>query len=74
MTREKFNETGFGPGMRATYKGGEYPIVAVAFDEGLVALDGVVDGADEYHWARCEGIEIVPNDRTELRHDERNKT
>jgi len=61
MTRDKFNETGFGPRMFAEYRGGKYPIVAVAFDEGLLALGGVVEGAEEPAWVRCESVEIIPN-------------
>lgn len=57
MTIDEFNDTGFGSGMFAIYKGGKYPISAVDFDEALVALEGVVEGA-HLSWVRCENVEV----------------
>jgi hypothetical protein len=65
MTIEEFNQTGFGPRMFATYRGGVYPISAVAFDEALLALEGVVEDAEHPSWVRCEHVEIVPKDKEE---------
>lgn len=58
MTIDEFNNTGFGGGMFAIYRGGKYPISAVAFDEALLALDDVVDGGEYPSWVRCENVEI----------------
>lgn len=59
MTIDEFNNTGFGGGMFAMYKGKKFPIFAVAFDEALIALDGVVQGSEHPHWVRCENIELT---------------
>ena len=56
MTREEFNKTGFGAGMKAFYRNGKYNIISVNFMEALVELECE---HDESMWARCENIELI---------------
>lgn len=56
MTQEEFSKTGWGANMKCTYKGAEYNIVSVNFQEKLVALEC---GEDDEIWVRCENIEFV---------------
>ena len=59
MTIEEFNQTRWGCGMSAKYRGEVYPIVSCDFDEALVALEGVTLGETAPSWVRCENIELV---------------
>ena len=59
MSIDEFNNTRWGMGMFATYKGDKYPIVACDFEEALVALSNVTLGTDEPNWVRCENIQLV---------------
>lgn len=63
MTRDEFNNTGFGPNMYALYKIDErqpdpevYPISAVNFCEGLIELK--CDDGD-FIWVRCESVDLT---------------
>ena len=57
MTINEFNEQKWGSNIKAIYRGYTYGIAVVNFQECLVGLD---DGTEDYTWARCENIEIVP--------------
>jgi hypothetical protein len=61
MTIEEFNNTRFRSGMKAKYRGGEYPIMTVDFLEALIGLDLHLMGAEEAEvsWVRCENIELI---------------
>jgi hypothetical protein len=62
MTREEFNNTRWGSGMKCyAASGGEFDILAVNFPEALI---GVVDDkdcfeTDEISWYRCESVELI---------------
>lgn len=58
MTREEFNNTQWGANMRLKNKRGIFDLVAVAFEEALVALDDCND-IDNPTWYRCESVELV---------------
>lgn len=60
MTIQEFNNTGFTGGMTAIFKGKEYPIVTVDFEESLIGIDENISGAepDTVSWKRCENIEL----------------
>ena len=58
MTREEFNKTGFGGGMKASYNGVVYNIISVSFTEGLIELI-IPDMVDDGFWVRCESIDLV---------------
>jgi hypothetical protein len=72
MTLSEFSAHRWGANMQAEYKGETYEIAAVDFEEKLLGLCGVVEGADEDErtWVRCENATILPrpeglpNDRT----------
>lgn len=59
MTREEFNKARWVPGLIAKYKDGQYPIVAVDFEEALLAITGRTMGTEEPDWVRCENVTIV---------------
>ena len=59
MTQAEFNNTKWKRGMRAIYKGTEYPIAACDFEEALIAIDGYTLGTDEPTWVRCENVTLV---------------
>lgn len=59
MTREEFNSTKWGAGMKCTVEGSvPYDVVSVNFGEALVGLD-CFDDVDDLSWYRCESVEIV---------------
>lgn len=62
MTKQEFNNTSFGNGDTAVYKGKEYPVGAVDFEEQLLGLAYVTEGGDpeERTWVRCENVEFIP--------------
>jgi len=60
MTAEEFNNTGWTGGMIAIYKEKEYNIVAVDFEEMIVAIDEL-DDVDDPQWKRCENLDIKRN-------------
>ncbi len=59
MTLEEFGNTRFSQGMMASYKGDDHKIVALDFEEGLIALDVQYDM--EPHWVRCENCKLIDN-------------
>jgi hypothetical protein len=59
MTTEEFDNTKWRGGMKIKYKGNEYKIYALDFDERLIAAKGVTMGTDEPNWLRCENCELV---------------
>lgn len=62
MTQEQFDKTGFTGQMRCLYKGKEYPIYSVDFEERLIAINETnQDVTDDMplDWKRCESIEII---------------
>ncbi len=62
MTVEEFLNTGFRSGDNANYKGKEYPIAQVDFEECLIGLLMEIPGGDpdDVSWVRCENITLVP--------------
>lgn len=63
MTREEFDSTNWGAGMKCISKSQiELDIVTVNFSEALI---GAVDDRNNYHdadeisWYRCESVELV---------------
>ena len=71
MTKEEFNATGWTPGMTADYQGKTYPIASCDFEEQLIGLHRVLDGAPEdIVWVRCENAIVhKPNAQGEFRRD-----
>lgn len=56
MTIQEFCMTSWGVDRKCMYKGAEYKIVSVNFQEKLVALECAPD--DEI-WVRCENITLI---------------
>lgn len=57
MTIEEFENTKFVWNMKCIYKGKEYPIVSVDFEEKLISIfETDINNPD---WKRCENIEII---------------
>lgn len=64
MTIEEFNTTGFTGKMRCTYKGEEYLLASVDFEEKLIGIllpDNEFKDDHELSWVRCENIELITN-------------
>lgn len=64
MTIEDFNTTGFTGKMRCIYKGKEYILASVDFEEKLVGIllpDNQYQDDFELSWVRCENIELITN-------------
>jgi len=63
MTIEEFDNTGFTGQMKCEYKGKEYEIISVDFEERIIAInefDSFDDnGADDLDWKRCENITLI---------------
>jgi hypothetical protein len=59
---KEFMNSSYGGGDTAIYKGKEYPVFSVDFEEQLVAIPSPYEGCDEneIQWVRCENIEIIP--------------
>ena len=63
MTKEEFDNIGFTGCMKCKFKGKEYKIFAIDFEERLLAIDET--GTFEYDkenglsWKRCENIEAL---------------
>lgn len=57
-----FMDRSFGGGDRVIYKGKQYPIISVDFEEQLVGIPSPYEGCDEneIQWVRCENVEIIP--------------
>lgn len=54
----EFNKTGFRSGDTATYKGENYPIAQIDFEEKLFGLLMNIPGGeeDDISWVRCENV------------------
>ena len=63
MTKEEFYKTRFGAGSKCFYKGVVWNVVAVDFEEELIAIpneEGItVEVADQMQWIRCENAEMI---------------
>lgn len=63
MTIEEFDKTGFTGQMKCEYKGKEYDIISVDFEERIIAIDETgtyeYDGENGLDWKRCENITIL---------------
>lgn len=59
MTRDEFNKTAWGCGMRAIYNNHVYVVASCDFTEALIALADVTQGSDAPNWVRCENIELI---------------
>jgi hypothetical protein len=62
MTIEEFDKTGFTGNMKCEYKGKEYDIQIVDFEERLIAIceNGDISDPETYlDWKRCENIKLL---------------
>ena len=62
MTIQEFDNTGFTGNMRCLYKGKEYDIYSVDFEERLIAIsesNQEVDIDTLLDWKRCENVELI---------------
>lgn len=63
MTIEEFDKTGFTGQMKCEYKGKEYDIYSVDFEEKIIAIDETgnfgLDNDYSLDWKRCENITIL---------------
>jgi hypothetical protein len=62
MTADEFDNTGFTGMMRCLYKGKEFPIISVDFEERLIAINECSEELTEdtqLDWKRCENIELI---------------
>ena len=58
MKREQFAKQGFTSNMYTTYKGHEYWVASVNFDEDLIGLaNDKNNDNDDLLWVRCESID-----------------
>jgi len=73
MTKAEFNATGWTPGMTADYQGKTYPIASCDFEEQLVGLHRVLEGArEDIVWMRCENVTVhKPNAGHEARRQQK---
>ena len=58
MTQQEFDNTRFYADTKATYKGEVREVVALDFDEKLLALKNDMF-PDERDWVRCENVELI---------------
>ena len=61
MTKEEFDNTGWGADMWCIYKGASYHVVIVNFEEALLGLDDGSGGdeIDDLTWVRCESVSLT---------------
>jgi len=63
MTQEEFDNTGFTGGMKCEFKGKEYEIISVDFEERIIAIDETgtyeFDGKNGLSWKRCENVTLI---------------
>lgn len=62
MTIDQFDNTGFTGNMRCLFKGKEYPIYSVDFEERLIAINETnreVTDDMNFDWKRCENVELL---------------
>jgi hypothetical protein len=58
MTIKEFNTIKFASGMHIIYKGERYEIIAVDFEESLIAIDEKND-PENLSWKWCEHCELL---------------
>ena len=58
MTIEQFDLTGFTGNQKVEYKGKEYVLYSVDFQEKLLAINYWND-EDELKWVRCENVKLI---------------
>lgn len=58
MTIEDFDKTAFRAGMKVEYKGKNYDLSSVNFEEKLIGFD-VDESDDDPMWARCENVQLL---------------
>jgi hypothetical protein len=63
MTIEEFDKTGFTGQMKCEYKGKEYDIVSIGFEERIIAINELAsfddNGANDLDWKRCENVKLL---------------
>jgi hypothetical protein len=62
MTLDQFDKTGFTGQMKCLYDDKEYGIATVDFEERLIGIYEMIEGAEseeEISWKRCENITII---------------
>lgn len=62
MSQEEFDKTGFTGNMRCLYKGKEYSILGVSFDEKLIGINEFnqeLTDDMQLDWKRCENIQLI---------------
>ena len=66
MTIEEFNGTRFYAGMIVEYKGIDYPVMSVDFEEALIGIvtneiehDNDMDVDYDVRWVRCENCNLL---------------
>ena len=57
MEISEFEKTAFTAGMYCEFKGNEFEIISVDFEENLIAIDQF--GDEELMWKRCENITLI---------------
>jgi hypothetical protein len=58
MTQQEFAKQGFRFGDKVSYKGIDYEICAIEFEEMLIAIDETGDPKN-LSWKRCENVELI---------------
>lgn len=64
MTLQEFNQTRWGAGMWALYRGQRLRIAQVDFEEALIGMVDERYDSDEdplLQWARCENVTLINN-------------
>ena len=62
MTIEEFDKTGFTWRMKCEYKGKEYEIISVDFEERIIGIFEIDDPRDpeaNIDWKRCENVKLL---------------
>ena len=58
MTQEQFDKYSFGYGDKLLWRGGEYEVAGVDFEEDLIAIKYNPD-SDDLTWVRFENVEMI---------------
>lgn len=59
MTIDEFDKTGFTGQMKCEYKGKEYDIISVDFEEKLIGIFEIGIDQEVLDWKRCENITLI---------------
>jgi hypothetical protein len=62
MTIKEFDNTGFTGRMKCMFQDEEYGIATVDFEEKLIGIYEMIEGAeseDDISWKRCENITLI---------------